>query len=478
MQTASTELKVGLFVIAVLAVLAFMTFRVGGLDWFEKDGYRVYVYFRNVAGLDENTKVKIAGVDAGLIDKIELEGSVAKLTVKMYPDIVLFSDASASVNATGLLGDKYLAIEPGVKEPELKDGDTITNIKETVNIDDMARKLSTISDSIKRLTDNINDVIGTNESKESLKEAIRNIKTITVKLNSAISANDRKLRDTLDNINKLATSMQKVIDDNSEPFTETVSNIRDFSDTLKTDGPELVENIKDASKSLKEISGKIERGEGTLGKLVQDEKLYDSVSNAAEGLGKTINKVEQFKTFLTFQGEYLTKPEETKGYFYLTLQPRKDTYYILGVIGDPTGQASRTTTTKVVNGTTVTVTEEEEVIHRNIEFTALYGKRYYDTVLRVGLIENTFGLGLDQYFFKDRLKLTVDAWDFSGEQEAADDVHVKVGADYYFYKRLFLSAGYDNIFNDNRAGAYFGGGIRFSDEDIKYLLSTISVSPN
>lgn len=478
MQKASAEFKVGIFVLAVLVVLSFMTFKVGGLDWFEKKGYIVHAYFRNVAGLDENTKVKIAGVDAGTIDKIELIGSVAKLNIKMYPDVILFTDATASVNATGLLGDKYLAIEPGIKEPALKNGGTINNVKEVVDIDDMARKLSRISDSITGLTDNINDIIGTDESKESLKEAIRNLKTITVNLTDAISANDKKLRQTLANIDKLATSMQKVIDENAMPFRETVANVRDFSDSLKNEGPLLVQNIKEASESLKEISGKVERGEGTLGKLVQDDTLYESVSTAAEGLGKTVSKIEQFKTFLTFQGEYLTEPEDGKGYFYLTLQPRKDTYYILGVVGDPTGSVTETTTTKTINGTTTTVTEEREVRSRDIEFTAQYGKRFYNTVFRVGLTENTFGLGADQYFLNDRLKLTMDAWDFSGDQEGADDPHVKVGADYFFYKRLFLSAGYDNIFNDDRGGVYVGGGVRFEDEDFKYLLNTISVSPN
>ena len=65
MKAVSTELKVGIFALLVIAVLSYMTFRVGDLEWFRKEGYTVYVEFRNIAGLDVKTKVKIAGVDAG-----------------------------------------------------------------------------------------------------------------------------------------------------------------------------------------------------------------------------------------------------------------------------------------------------------------------------------------------------------------------------------------------------------------------------
>ena len=82
MRSLSTELKVGFFALFVLAVLAFMTFRVGGLEWMRKEGTPYYVSFKNIAGLDEKTKVKIAGVDAGIIEKIELKQGEARLMIR------------------------------------------------------------------------------------------------------------------------------------------------------------------------------------------------------------------------------------------------------------------------------------------------------------------------------------------------------------------------------------------------------------
>ena len=472
MKAASPELKVGLFVIIVLIVLSFMTFKVGGLDWFTREGYVLHVTFSDITGLNKKTKVKIAGVDAGVIEDIKLEGSVAKISLRMFPDVVIYSDTEASIKSAGLLGDKYLAIQPGSRVPRLQDGDTITNVREVLSIDDVVRKLATISDSINELTSGLNDIIGTEETRESLRTSIKNLKTVTESLNTFITGNDTRLRESLDNINQLAMSLQNVVDENAEPLKTTLANMKDFSTTLKEDTPVLVQNIKESTESLKEITTKIEKGEGTLGKLVQDDTLYTSVSEAAEGINKTISAVDRFRFFLTFQGDYLTDSGDAKGYFYVTLQPKPDKYYILGVVSDPVARLTTDkVTTATVNGVTTTIEEEE--FERRIEFTALYVRRFEDTALKFGIIENSFGLGVDHFLLDDKLKLTADIWDFAGDEEDADSAHAKVGLEYYFYKKMFLSAGYDNPFNSDRDGAYVGGGLRFEDDDFKYLFTRL-----
>ena len=169
MRGLSTELKVGFFAVFIMFILTFMTFKVGGLDWLKKEGFCVYVYFRDIAGLDEKTKVKIAGVDAGVIEKIELKEGVAKLTVRIRKDMVLYSDAVASIKATGLLGDKYLDIKIGDRLPQLKNGDSIRNVIELIDIDDMLRKLSKVSENISTLAISMNEAFGTDESRKPLK---------------------------------------------------------------------------------------------------------------------------------------------------------------------------------------------------------------------------------------------------------------------------------------------------------------------
>jgi phospholipid/cholesterol/gamma-HCH transport system substrate-binding protein len=500
MKKVSLELKVGIFAIIVLVILSFMTFRIGGFEWIKKrTGYIVYVDFKNIAGLDAKTKVKIAGVDAGVIERITLSDGRARLVLRMYPEVRLYSDASAAIKATGLLGDKFLAIDIGSKEPVLREGDTIKNVREVVDIDDMARNLSEVSANINKLAMTLNESLGSEEAKRSLKEAIVNLEKITSGINTAVSSNDRKIRDVLDNIKELTASINELVKDNRDSLKTAMNNFRDFSGSLKEDGPSLISNLNKATKelkamveenrssiketvdSVKNITARIDSGEGTLGKLVKDEKLYQSLNKAAEGVNRTISSIERFRTFITFQGEYLSKPKDGKGYFYVTLQPRPEKYYILGVVSDPIGKVKTTETTTSVNG--VTTIEKKEEVEKKIEFTAQIARRlvesdtFKDTVLRAGVTENTFGIGVDQFFLKDRLKVSVDAWDFGRDEANARNPHVKVGADYFLFKHLFISGGIDNIFNKKYRGAYLGGGVRFEDEDFKYIFGTVPKIP-
>ncbi|MEW6067457.1 MAG: MlaD family protein [Nitrospirota bacterium] len=489
MKGLSTELKVGFFAIIVIAILSFMTFRVGGLEWIKKEGYIVYVYFDNIAGLDKKTKVKVAGVDAGAIEDIELKDGKAKLTLRIDKDVQIFNNANASIKATGLLGDKYLSIETGSLEPILKEGGTIENVTEIVDIDEMVRNLSKVSANIDSLTTALNEVLGTEDGKRSLKDTIGNLKDITKNLKEAIAINDEKMRTVLDNINTTTASLKEILDENREPLATTLTNIKEFSDTLKTEGPDLIADISKAAKELKtmmeenkasvknttesveNIVQKIEKGEGTIGKLVQDERLYDSINKAVEGVNKTISSIERFRTFITFQAEYLTQPEDMKGYFYVTLQPKQDKYYILGIVKDPVGSVTTTETITTTSTGTTRVTEDK--IEEKIEFTAQFAKRYKDVALRLGLTENTFGIGGDLFFNNDKGKVTADIWDFSNDEEDSENPHVKIGIDYFLFKNLFISAGVDNVLNEKWLGGYAGAGLRFEDEDLKYLFGNM-----
>jgi len=495
MRSLSLELKVGLFAIVVIVILSFMTFKVGGFELFKKKGYTVYVTFRNVMGIDKRTKVKVAGVDAGIIDDIVLEDGKARLRIKMYEGIKLYSDASAYIKTTGLIGDRFLEIRPGSTMPLMSDGGTIARSVDITDIDELIRKTNEVFADIGGLSRSLNEALGSEESKDALKESIINLKEVTRSMNTAIAYNDKRLRKVLDNISELTASLTDVVKTNREPFTTTMSNLKEVTGNLRSDTPSLIRNLNRATDDLRamveenrpmlkstvenldKISTRIEKGEGTIGKLVNDEKLYDSVNKAVDGVNKTIGAIDRFRTFITFQGEYLSKPKDGKGYFYVSLQPKPDKYYILGIVGDPIGKVTTTDITR--NG----VLEKEERTEKKIEFTAQFGKRFTqskvfkDTVLRAGLVENTFGFGADQFLMNDKLKITADAWDFNRDEDGARSPHVKVGADYFVFRNIFVSGGVDNLLNKKRRGAYVGSGIRFEDEDFKYLFGNMPRIP-
>jgi len=482
MKELSTELKVGAFALIVMAVLTFMTFKVGGLDWAKKKGYAVHIVFRSTAGLDEKTRVKIAGVDAGIVESIGLNEGRARVTLRIDPGVRIYRNAQASIRSAGLLGDKYLDIRIGSAEAgQLKDGDTITDVMEVADMDDLARNLINVSQSFTRLTESLNDVLGGDEAKKSLSETIVNLREVSSTLNRTITLNDQKLRTVLDNIGTLTASLNVIVDRNKDPFTASITNMKDFSSSLKNTGPELIENLNKASRDLKaileenrpgirstvdsldKIALQVEKGEGTLGKLVKDDQLYDSVNKTAAGLNKTLSAVERFRAYITFQAEYLTREKDGKGSFDVTLRPASDNFYVLGVVGGTPRTSTVTETTKTPPGKT---TREEELSNK-LRFNAQFGKRFDNAAIRLGLFENTFGAGGDYFFNNDKGKITVDVWDVQKNEENAKTVHVKAGASYFLFKNLFLSAGGDNLLSKRFRGAYVGMGVRFDEENFK-----------
>jgi phospholipid/cholesterol/gamma-HCH transport system substrate-binding protein len=487
MNARKTELVVGIFAIAIFAVLTFMTFKVGEFTIGKKPGYVVYAYFHDTAGLYEQTKIKVAGVDAGTLEDIALINGVARLTLRMDPEVELYSDASAGIRTTGLLGDKFLEVKVGSASPNLKDGDTIQYVEEFVDIDDMFQNLDSLSENVTQIVSTLNEP----EMRDAFRESVTNLRDITESLKTVITGNENRLDRIIARVDSLTSSLDELVASNKAPLSNTISNLEEFSGALKYDGPGLVSDLHETVNELKEVihdnkedinnlvkktsttmdsinavAQKVDRGEGTIGKLVNDESLYNSLTNAVSGIGNTVSAINRFRTFITFRGEYLERIGDGKGGFYLTLQPRKDKYYILGVVGDPIGQVEVTDT--FIDGTHI----HEEKIDKDIEFTAQFAKRFNNTALRIGIVESSFGLGVDQFLLDDKLRLYADAWDFETDEHLADKAHLNVGADYFIFKNFFISGGVDNILNSHRTGVFVGGGVRFEDEDFKYLFGT------
>jgi len=478
-----TDIKVGIFALLVLALLTYMTFKVGGWGFLRRPGYSVYVNFRNVTGIDKKSRIRVAGVDVGYVEDIRLADGTAQVKLRINPGVKLYSDAAATIRTVGLLGERYLEIRVGRIPPKLKDGDTIKHVVETVDVDDLIRSLARVSEDISEFMETVSKVLS-KEQIEEFRESLAAFRDLARSADVAVKANDIKLRKTLDDIDIFIARLDSVVETNKDDVNQLVANLKEFSDTLKRESPGFFSDIRSTSGELRDLvaetkpaiesvvqrtdrlTAEVEQGKGTLGKLLKDESLYQNLSQAAESVHETLGAITRFRTFLNFEGHYLSEVGEAKGRFFVTLQPRFDKYYILGVTQDPIAHVREKEI--VTDGHVIT----REVIEKEVEFTAQFARRFKNTVLRAGLTENTFGVGVDQYMDKDRMKLFVDAWDFSNDERDSKNPHVTAGMDYFFFKYFYLSAGMDNVLNRRWRGPFVGGGIRFEDEDFKYLLGT------
>ena len=116
----------GLFVLAGLVTLAWLSFSVGGLQYKGDGGLAVYALFDQVAGLKAKAPVDIAGVRVGQVSSISLDETFrARVNLDLDSTLKLPVDSSAAIVTAGILGDRYIQLTPGAEEEVLKPGEQI-----------------------------------------------------------------------------------------------------------------------------------------------------------------------------------------------------------------------------------------------------------------------------------------------------------------------------------------------------------------
>lgn len=141
MKKHAVETSVGVFVLIGLICVAYLTVQLGKMELLGDDYYRVTAKFGSISGLKEGAVVDVAGVQVGKVDRISLgEDQQAVVVMKIGNDVELDEDSFASIKTSGLIGDRYVRIEPGGSGSPLEDGGTIENTQSAVDIEEILGK--------------------------------------------------------------------------------------------------------------------------------------------------------------------------------------------------------------------------------------------------------------------------------------------------------------------------------------------------
>jgi len=142
MKKYSIETVVGIFVVAGLLCVAYMTVKLGKVSVLKDEYYSVSASFASVSGLRVGNPVEIQGIEVGRVERLNIdqEKQMAVVELKVRKDIKVYDDASASVRTAGLIGDRFVNIDPGGAGELLKPGGIITETTSPVDIEDLISK--------------------------------------------------------------------------------------------------------------------------------------------------------------------------------------------------------------------------------------------------------------------------------------------------------------------------------------------------
>ncbi len=508
---------VGLLVAVTLAVfiLALTFFKKGGFT--DADSYVVYAYFSDATGLAWKSKVQIAGIQVGEVSAIVLEGTRARLDLRIKNEVEIRSDACLTKTyPSALLPDALLQLIPGSPDRKsLRDSPEkereITCVRESASIQQLLDSMAKITTDVSKLTGDLAETVG--GEKGSIRQVIENLAGLTRQMEGLVSENSASLSSILRNAEAFTADLRDVSHSEKERIKTIAANVEELTAQLKRVASSVeailegepgapgepgkpgegtraeargirqsVDRINESIAKLNDLVSKVTEGKSAVGKLLVDEKLGRQVGDAVSGAADYLDKMLKLQIEMNMRAEWLFNQSAAKTYFGVRLLPRPDKYYVVDIVSDPRGVD--TVKTETVSGTTGGASTTTTTHEDKLTFSMQVAKRYGPMAFRVGIIENSGGVGMDSHFLDDSLTLSVSAYQFTRPQVAALP-RAKVWANYRFAKYFYVTAGADDFLNAWNTGRYPGGpsfawgndifagaGLSFTDDDLKVLMGS------
>lgn len=140
MRRSALDVAVGVFLLIGILALGWLSVRLGRVELFSSPGYVVFADFPSVGGLKAGSSVEIAGVEIGRVDRITLSDYQARVAMTIRGDVKLQEDTIASIKTRGLIGEKFIKINPGGSEKVIKPNGKITEVEPPVDIEELISK--------------------------------------------------------------------------------------------------------------------------------------------------------------------------------------------------------------------------------------------------------------------------------------------------------------------------------------------------
>jgi phospholipid/cholesterol/gamma-HCH transport system substrate-binding protein len=480
MAKVSQAAKIGLFVV-ITAGAGYLVYRTIHRETGKGGGYVVHAYLQDATGIAKHSRVTIAGIPVGSIEDIRLEKGKARVDVRVNGDVKLHQSARLGVRSASLLGENVIVLTEGIGEPDKKEGDEIETMPDAVSVEDIKAQVSRIAALVEKVAQQLANSVGSEEGGQNIKAILKNLAEATEAVNLTIRENREVVKETLQNIDRITQKggpeLQQILV-NVRVITEDVKQMLAAQGGKEGQSGELrqtIERVNRAAKSLESalghidnVAGRVDRGEGTIGRLTKDEALINEVQGVAEGVNDYVDSLRRLQTIVGLRSDYNFLANTIKSYVELRLQPREDKYYLIELINDPRGKTSFTQTdvdttnpNDPAHYRTVTTTTTDA-----FRFTIQFARRIGPFTGRFGIKESTGGIGLDTHLLSNRFEIVQDLFGFG--EEIKPRYRLWVG--YEFIHRLWLIGGVDHVFLANRRDYFLGLQLRFTDDDLKTIL--------
>jgi phospholipid/cholesterol/gamma-HCH transport system substrate-binding protein len=282
-----TEIQVGITVLAALGITLW------GVTWLKEMSLsrkvrQWHVTFPQTGGLATSDEVQVNGLRKGNVAELHLAGDHVIVDLDLASDIVITRASTVAVRNVGLMGEKVVSVDLVMGGPAYTDRDTIAGVYEKGIPEVMAEVGGTI-DRLNSLTDQMLRVASALERNDNLDATMDNVRKTSEELRLAVTENRRAMRETLANLDAVSRTAKSLTTDREAQLGRTI----DSFERSVADIERLTTRLDSLRATVQSISGKVDRGEGSLGRLVNDPMLYDDAKSSVTELKALIADIKK-----------------------------------------------------------------------------------------------------------------------------------------------------------------------------------------
>ena len=275
------ELWVGIFVVIGIIATFAMLFVMTDAATF-RGRYIITTFVPSAGGIRRGDPVQMRGVNIGRVQRFKMapEGVAIRLEIEGEYDIP--SDSHVELKSSGLLGGVVADVVPGRAEKVLKNGDTLPGQSEEAMMDTtnrIAGQVETVLGRMDTLLDK-GTIDNVHASTSDLRRLLRELNATVSEQRRELLALNRSLQKSSEGIERATAGIEKIT--TAPELDRTIKRL----DTLTQRIDEVANSLDRSSRSLETVMARIDRGEGTLGKLTKDDALYNNLNAAAVNLNK------------------------------------------------------------------------------------------------------------------------------------------------------------------------------------------------
>jgi phospholipid/cholesterol/gamma-HCH transport system substrate-binding protein len=354
-------------------LVAFTFFKKGGYS--KSESYAVVARFSDATGLTWRSRVQIAGIQVGEVERISLEGARARLDLRIKNDVDLHADACLyKTFPSALLPDALLEVTPGSADQPLLQSEPegqreITCIREATTVQGLLDSMSKIASDVQTVTGDLAE--GVRSNKASLRQVIENLSATSARLREIVDQNQQNVALILENTRDFTRDLRDLSARDKDRVHDILVNVEVLTRNLRTTseslekiltgtgkgrgtsgeeppghviearhespaaGPEpaqpdaggeapaealdgkgvqqAVEKLNDNLAKLDDILGKVREGKSTAGRLLVDERMGRQVGNAVEGLSDYFDRLQRLQIQLNLRSEWLLNQSVSEG---------------------------------------------------------------------------------------------------------------------------------------------------------------------